>query len=267
VASGNAAKIARHNSNSHVGLEPVSQVREAYPMNIKSQVEINVVIDTSQSQLDIYVRPTGNYFSVENAPQGAKQAAIKIRKYQPTRVLIEATGRLELNFVCAAHNAGLPVVVRNAGQVRQFTRSTGRLAKTDKLVDAIPQWREQRDLLMSAKGVGKVVACALMSELPELGKLNRKEIAALVAVAPMNRDSGSYRGKRRVSGGRSKVRTVLYMSMWSTIQYDPKIKATYECLLAAAKPKKVALVACIRKQLTILNTMMKNDTHWNEKYA
>ena len=92
-------------------------------------------------------------------------------------------------------------------------------------------------------------------------------IAALVGVAPMNRDSGSYRGKRRVSGGRSKVRTVLYMSMWSKIQHDPKIKATYERLLAAGKPKKVALVACMRKQLTILNTMMKNGTHWNEKLA
>ena len=316
-------------------------------MKNKTQVEINVGIDTSQSQLDIYVRPTGDYFSVENTPQGAKKAAGKIRKYQPTRVLIEATGRLEFNFVCAAQTAGLPVVVCNAGQVRQFARSTGRLAKTDKLdaqdiarfgealqpaltiikpdklrqisdlvtvrrqcldmstmqknrllrmpknvqppiqrilkaiqkeieridkkldklVDAIPQWREQRDLLMSAKGVGKVVAYTLMSELPELGKLNRKEIAALVGVAPMNRDSGSYRGKRRVSGGRSKVRTVLYISMWSTIQYDPKIKATYERLVAAGKPKKVALVACMRKQLTILNTMMKNGTHWNEKLA
>jgi len=316
-------------------------------MNIKTQVEINVGIDTSQSQLDIYVRPTGDYFSVENTPEGAKKAASKIRKYQPTRVLIEATGRLELNFVCVAHNAGLPVVVCNAGQVRQFAKSTGRLAKTDKLdaqdiahfgealqptltiikpdklrdisdlitvrrqcldmgtmqknrllrmpksvqppiqrilkaiqkeieridqkldklVDAIPQWREQRDLLMSAKGVGKVVAYTLMSELPELGKLNRKEIAALVGVAPMNRDSGSYRGKRRVTGGRSKVRTVLYMSMWSTIQYDPKIKSMYERLLAAGKPKKVALVACMRKQLTILNMMMKNGTHWEEKLA
>jgi len=316
-------------------------------MNIKTQVEINVGIDTSQSQLDIYVRPTGDYFSVENTPEGAKKAASKIRKYQPTRVLIEATGRLELNFVCVAHNAGLPVVVCNAGQVRQFAKSTGRLAKTDKLdaqdiahfgealqptltiikpdklrdisdlitvrrqcldmgtmqknrllrmpksvqppiqrilkaiqkeieridqkldklVDATPQWREQRDLLMSAKGVGKVVAYTLMSELPELGKLNRKEIAALVGIAPMNRDSGSYRGKRRVTGGRSKVRTVLYMSMWSTIQYDPKIKSMYERLLAAGKPKKVALVACMRKQLTILNTMMKNGTHWEEKLA
>lgn len=125
----------------------------------------------------------------------------------------------------------------------------------------------EAELLMSAKGVGRVVAYTLMSELPELGKLNRKEIASLVGVAPMNRDSGSYRGKRRVSGGRSKVRTVLYISMWSAIQYDPKIKAMYERLVSAGKPKKVALVACMRKQLTILNTMMKNGTHWEEKLA
>jgi transposase len=139
--------------------------------------------------------------------------------------------------------------------------------KLDKLVEDVPQWRDQRDLLMSAKGVGKVVAYTLMSELPELGSLNRKQIASLVGVAPMNRDSGAFRGKRRVTGGRSKVRTVLYMSMWSTIQYDPKIKATYERLLLAGKPKKVALVACMRKQLTILNTMMKNGAHWDEKFA
>ncbi|MFT7174452.1 MAG: transposase [Halioglobus sp.] len=89
-------------------------------MNNKTQEEINVGIDTSQSQLDIYVRPTGDYFSVENTPEGAKQAARRIQKYQPTRVLIEATGRLELNFVCAAQNTGLTVVVCNAGPVMQF---------------------------------------------------------------------------------------------------------------------------------------------------
>ena len=101
-------------------------------MNTKTQVEINVGIDTSQSQLDIFVRPIGDYFSVENSPEGAKKAARKLREYEPTRVLIEATGRLEMHFVCAAHKIGLPVVVCNAGQVRQFARSTGRLAKTDK---------------------------------------------------------------------------------------------------------------------------------------
>jgi len=316
-------------------------------MNTQDHNEINIGIDTSQSMLDIHVRPQGVFQAFENNPEGIRSAIRFIKPFKPTRVLIEATGRLEVAFFCAAHKAGLPVCVCNPIQVRNFAKSTGRLAKTDKLdaqdiayfgeaikpaltdlkpaklrllsdlltvrsqcldmstmqknrllrmpkkvqppiqrilkaiqkeieridkkldklVDAIPQWREQRDLLMSAKGVGKVVAYTLMSELPELGKLNRKEIAALVGVAPMNRDSGSYRGKRRVSGGRSKVRTVLYISMWSSIQHDPKIKATYERLLAAGKPKKVALVACMRKQLTILNTMMKNGTHWSEKLA
>jgi transposase len=316
-------------------------------MNKEKPTEVNIGIDTSQSQLDIYVRPVGDYFCVENSPKGAKEAACRLRSYQPARVLIEATGRLEMHFVCAAHKVRLPVVVCNAGQVRQFAKATGRLAKTDKLdaqdiahfgealqpaltelkpeklrqisdliavrsqcldmstmqknrmrrmpktvqppiqrilnaiqkeieridqkldklVDATPQWRNQRELLMSAKGVGKVVAYTLMSELPELGQLNRKKIAALVGVAPINRDSGSYRGKRRIYGGRSKVRTVLYVSMLSAIQYNPKIKSMYGRLVAAGKPKKVAIVACMRKQLTILNTMMKNGTHWDEKLA
>ena len=120
---------------------------------------------------------------------------------------------------------------------------------------------------MSAKGVGKVVAYTLMSELPELGQLNRKEIAALAGVAPMNRDSGSYRGKRRVYGGRRKVRTALYMSILSATQYNPIIKSMYERLVATGKPKKVAIVACMRKQLVILKTMMKNGTHWDENLA
>ncbi len=137
----------------------------------------------------------------------------------------------------------------------------------DKLVEAIPRWRNRRDLLISAKGVGKVVAYTLMSELSELGNLNRKEIAALAGVTPINRDSGSYRGKRRVFGGRRKARTVLYVSMLSAIQCRPKIKSMYERLVEAGRPKKVAIVACMRKQLTILNTMMKNGTHWDEKLA
>jgi hypothetical protein len=94
-----------------------------------------------------------------------------------------------------------------------------------------------------------------------------EEHLALAGVAPMNRDSGSYRGKRRVYGGRSKVRTALYMSVLSATQYNPKIKSMYERLVAAGKPKKVAIVACMRKQLVILNTMMKNGTHWDEKLA
>ena len=309
--------------------------------------EINIGIDTSQARLDIYVRPSGEYFSVENTPRGVQEAVRKIRSYQPDRVLIEATGRLEMLFVCAAHKAGLPVVVCNTGQVRQFAKATGRVAKTDKLdaqdiahfgesikprltplkpeklrhisdlltvrgqcldmstmqknrlrrmpknvqapirrilssiqkeiagidrkldelIEQVPEWSDTRDLLLSAKGVGKVMAYTLMSELPELGRLNRKEIAALVGVAPMNRDSGGFSGKRQIRGGRSKVRTVLFVSMLSTIQCHPKLKPMYQRMVAAGKPKKVAIVACMRKQLLILNTMMKNGTYWDENMA
>ena len=135
------------------------------------------------------------------------------------------------------------------------------------MIDSCAEWRQKRDLLLSAKGVGNVLAYTLMSELPELGQLNRKQIAALVGIAPMNRDSGNYKGKRFIRGGRHKVRTVLYVSMMSAIQSHPKIKPMYERMVEAGKPKKVAIVACMRKQLTILNTMVKNNTYWDEKMA
>lgn len=123
------------------------------------------------------------------------------------------------------------------------------------------------DQLTSAKGVGKVLAYTLISELPELGSLNRKQIASLVGVAPMNRDSGSHEGKRYIRGGRHKVRTVLFVSIMSAIQCHPKLKPMYQRMVAAGKPKKVAIVACMRKQLIILNTMVKNGTHWDETMA
>lgn len=316
-------------------------------MNPTNSIPTTVGIDTSQSQLDVFIRPSGEFFSFENTSQGAKEAVAAIRPFRPARIIIESTGRLEFNFVLAAHKAKLPVAVCNPIQVRNFAKAIGRLAKTDKLdamdlahfgevtkprlsqlkpeklrlisdllavrsqcleistmqknrlqrmptsvhapikrilksiqaevkkiderIDAmaneLPEWKEQRDLLMSAKGVGKVLAYTLISELPELGSLNNKEIAALVGVAPMNRDSGKYEGKRYIRGGRHKVRTVLFMSMLSAIQCHPRLKPLYERLVAAGKPKKVAIVACMRKQLIILNTMVKNGTAWDPNMA
>jgi len=316
-------------------------------MNTQNNTPVNVGIDTSQDQLDIYIRPTGEFFSHPNSPEGAKAAAKAIRAFKPDRVTIEATGRLEFEFTLAAHKAKLPVAVCNPGQARSFAKSIGRTAKTDKLdamdiahfgeltqprlselkpeklrlisdllavrsqclemstmqknrlkrmpkpvhgpirkilksiqteiagidkkvdklANEVPEWKAQRDLLMTAKGVGKVLAYTLLSELPELGRLNNKEIAALVGVAPMNRDSGKYQGKRFIRGGRHKVRTVLFMSMLSAIQCHPKLKPMYERMVAAGKPKKLAIVACMRKQLIILNTMMKNGTEWDPNMA
>jgi transposase len=132
------------------------------------------------------------------------------------------------------------------------------------LIQQSPAWRAQDDLLQSAKGVGPVFSQTLLAEVPELGQLNRKQMAALIGVAPFNRESGGYRGKRRIWGGRARVRAVLYMGALVATRHNPVIKAFYERLLAAGKEKKVALTACMRKLLTILNAMIKQQTKWQD---
>ena len=126
-----------------------------------------------------------------------------------------------------------------------------------------PMWRDKDQLLRSTPGVGPVLSMTLLSDLPELGALNRGEIAALVGVAPFNRDSGALRGKRTVWGGRRQVRAALYMAALVATRYNPVLRDFYQRLCEAGKPKKVALTACMRKLLTILNVMVKHNRHWN----
>jgi len=137
----------------------------------------------------------------------------------------------------------------------------------DLLIQVNAQWRAQIKQLAAVKGVGQITAYTLTADLPELGQLNRKQIAALVGVAPLNNDSGARRGKRFVQGGRAAVRTALYMAALSASRFNPTIKSFYERLTNAGKPKKVALTACMRKLLTILNAMVKNGTDWDPNYA
>jgi transposase len=141
-----------------------------------------------------------------------------------------------------------------------------RLEKIEKelggMIRKSPVWRVKDDLLRTFKGVGPVLSQSLLSDLPELGSLNRKKIAALVGVAPMNRDSGKFRGRRRVLGGRADIRSVLYMATVAAIRFNPAIGAFHERLIKAGKAPKVAITACMRKLLTILNAMMKNQTPW-----
>ena len=125
-----------------------------------------------------------------------------------------------------------------------------------------PVWREQDDLLRTVPGVGEQVSLTLLANLPELGTLTSRQIAALVGVAPYNRDSGTLRGKRAVWGGRSRVRAVLYMGALVASRHNPVIRDFYQRLLAAGKPKKVALVACMRKLLVVLNAMLKHGSSW-----
>jgi transposase len=314
---------------------------------MNNSTEINVGVDTGKTQLDIHIRPSEQAFSVPNTAVGIRDALRQLKKVKPTRVVIEATGRLELPFVLQAQKAGLRVSVVNPLQMRRFASAAGQLAKADHLdariiarygealqpkptvlkpaktrlisdllarrsqlldmatmeknrlsilpralhaslnrhlkqlqaevkkieallekhIDEEPEWQEKRDLLLSVNGVGKVLAYTLLSDLPELGQLNRKEIAALVGVAPMNKESGNYKGKRRIRGGRANVRKVLFMAIMSAMQSNPKLKRQYTDLKAAGKPPKVAMVACMRKLITILNTMVKNGEHWNPELA
>ena len=134
----------------------------------------------------------------------------------------------------------------------------------DQSIRHSPMWQENQDLLRTVPGIGPVISRSLIAELPELGKLNRKQIAALVGVAPLNRDSGTLRGRRSIWGGRAAVRAVLYMAALVASRHNGVIRAFYQRLRSAGKAPKVALVACMRKLLTILNAMIKHKTRWSE---
>jgi transposase len=133
----------------------------------------------------------------------------------------------------------------------------------DTMLRASPVWRERETLYRSAPGIGPVCARTLVLDLPELGPLSRQRLAALVGVAPFNRDSGTWRGTRTTWGGRAHVRATLYMSALVAVRYNPVLTAFYQRLCAAGKAKKVALTACMRKLLTILNAMVKHQKSWH----
>lgn len=132
----------------------------------------------------------------------------------------------------------------------------------DQTIRGTPAWRESEDLLKSVPGVGDTLARTLIAELPELGRLTGKQIAALVGVAPFNRDSGQWRGKRMIAGGRASIRSVLYMATLSATRCNPPITAFYARLIEAGKPAKLALTACMRKLITILNAILRDRRHW-----
>lgn len=316
-------------------------------MGEKRSTAVYIGIDVSKASLAIADGSTGEYWEVDNSVEGIEQLAKRLQQVKPELIVLEATGGWEAAAAATLAASGLAVAVINARQVRNFARSLGRLAKTDKIDAAVlarfaeaihpapsvlpdeqtrefqailtrrrqliemiiaeknrlplthpklqnrikehivyleeeldkldrdlderlkasPVWREKDNLLQSVKGVGPVTSKTLLAELPELGQLNRKKIAALVGVAPFNRDSGKMRGKRCIWGGRASVRTTLYMAAMSAIRFNPVIRPYYEHLIRAGKVHKVALVACMRKLLTILNAMMRSGTSWQPHLA
>lgn len=137
----------------------------------------------------------------------------------------------------------------------------------DQLISNSPVWKTKDNILKTVKGVGPVLSRTIIAELPELGQLSRKEICKLVGVAPLNNDSGKRKGKRSCWGGRASVRTVLYMATLTATRFNPVIKEFYQRLISNGKQKKVALIACMRKMLTILNAMIKNNATWSDNFA
>jgi len=157
---------------------------------------------------------------------------------------------------------------RIATHVRWLTKALAALdTDLDDTIRSSPIWRERDNLLQSVPGIGDVTAYTLLADLPELGRLDRRKIAALVGVAPLNRDSGHWRGRRTIAGGRPAVRRVLYMATLTAVRFNPVIAHFYQRLTAAGRPKKVALTAAMRKLLTILNAMLRDQRPWQPQSA
>jgi transposase len=187
--------------------------------------------------------------------QAQALAALVTRRSQIVTMLVAEQQRLRTT----------PPALRARVEAHVSWLRTERAALDEELAQTIhqtPLWRDRDDVLQSVPGVGPTLATTLIADLPELGRLNRKQIAALAGVAPLNCDSGQHRGRRVIWGGRAQLRAVLYMGTLVAVQHNPVLRPFYERLLAAGKPKKVALVACMHKLLIILNAMVAHQTRW-----
>lgn len=304
-------------------------------------------VDLSLRWFDVAVSPDGFGWRFPHTGEGLAEFVERMAELEVALVVVEACGNLERPMARALARARIPVAVMNPRQVRDFARSMGHLAKTDKMdatvlaryaetlqpeprpllnendeklrsllarrrqlvgiltaeknrlrrarpeltlrierhitwlegeVKALDQeirelqkstleWEERTRLLETAPSVGPVVSATLIGYLPELGRLDRKKISALVGVAPFSCDSGQSRGRRAVWGGRREVRSALYMSAVSAVRCNPAIRSFYQRLRSQGKPPKVALVACMRKLLTMLNAMVRDRAPWQPQAA
>lgn len=309
----------------------------------KKKSKTFIGIDVSKKLLEVAVHESDYHFRCANKASAFGELIAELIALRPALIVLEATGGLEISVTAALHAAGLPVVVVNPRQVRDFAKATGQLAKTDRLdarvlahfaaaikpplrpikskdeleLDALvgrrgqliemltaeknrrgsaatdtvreeikkhidwlegriaeldeqlqaqlktsSLWQAKDVILQSTPGIGPVVSFSMIADLPELGTLNRQQISKLVGVAPLNNDSGQQRGTRHIYGGRARVRSMLYMAAFSATRYNPVIKEFYERLMAKEKPFKVVMTACMRKLLTIINVMVRDNTPW-----
>jgi transposase len=334
-----APPVILSNPNSRQGRKARSPIRQGR-VDMES---IIVGIDVSKDRLDVAVRPSGEVFVAERNAAGLELLVARLRELSPRIVALEATGGFETVVAATLGAAGLPIVIVNPAQIRDFAKAIGQRAKTDPIDAAViahfaeatkpeprplpdqatrlladlvarrrqiiemivaerqrerritiprlkksilrllkalekelatvdtdiddavrgsPAWREMEDLLASVPGVGPAIARTLIAELPELGRLGRKEIAALAGLAPFTRQSGQWRGRSFIGGGRKTVRSAVFMGAMVAKKYNPVLKAFFDRLVAAGKPKMVALIAVARKLLTILNAILRDRRPW-----
>ena len=192
------------------------------------------------------------------APKEAQE--IRLNALVTRREQLVAMRTAEQNRLGTAHNS-TQVDIREHIEWMN-TRIQELEVEIDGLVNSLPEWRKQAERLDSIPGVGKITAVTVLAEMPELGQLNRQKIAALAGLAPFNRDSGQKRGKRRIFGGRKGIRRVLYMACLSATKYNPVIRSLYLRLMKKGKLFKVAITACMRKMLTIMNAMTRDQVNW-----
>jgi transposase len=305
-----------------------------------------VGIDVSKAYLDVASRPDGQEFRLPNTAEGIKSLVERLKQSPPTLVVLEATGGLERPAAVALADAQVPVRIVDPARVRNFARSIGQRAKTDRLdarllahyaeaakpeardlpdqetrdlqalldrrrqlvgmrvseenrlkqtaavavqanlkahiaylqdqieqvdvsvgqaIEAKEEWKLRDEVLRSVPGIGPQTSRTLLGSLPELGSLSGKKIAALAGVAPYPEDSGDTSKPRRISGGRSDVRTSLYMASLTAMRFNPELRAFYRRLRQAGKAAKVAITAVSRKLLTIVNAMIRDMKHWEPK--
>jgi len=187
----------------------------------------------------------------------------KMRDFIARRRQVNKLLTQEKNRLATTVDKTLQKMIRQT--IRLFEKQIKSIeSELDELIEADDDAQEKSQIITSTPGLGQITAVVLVTELPELGKLNRKQISKLVGVAPINRESGKFRGKRMISGGRSEIRKALFMPTLVAKTHNPKIKAFYDRLLANGKPPKVALIACMRKMLIILNVMIRDGKRWNE---
>lgn len=311
-------------------------------------METYVGIDVAKGSFDVNINGQNKVRHFEYTDGKINECIEQLSKEQVELIVMEATGGYELKLAIELQSAGLAISIVNPRRIRDFAKSMGLLAKTDKIdaqviaqfaatleppkfatidmdtcklkalvarrdqlieirtaennrkehildkaiaksidavirtlereiakvdkqiadhIDNMPELKQKAEILKSVPGIGDVTASMLVTELPELGQCNKRQIASLVGVAPMNRDSGTFRGKRMTGGGRKQVRAGLFMPTLVAIRYNPKLRTFYNRLLEAGKTKMVAIVATMRKLLIIINTMIRKNQLWNENLA